>query len=278
MWLAHPQNVRNTFVKSGLGHNMNYGVCVDSRRLIQMMQRDRVGGTVGVIVAALLLASMVLGVPKAYSEAYIGGQIGTTLTGNRLTSVELTDFSPAGTMSDRDLSRSILGGLRLGYYFPRAHWFGVETEAFYTTPHIKQQSTRITIQPGATFQGSPVSGGSIEAVITGDHFRVITWAPVNVMVRYHKTKLQPYAGIGLGVFFARINTTVAGFEGTQSSTSVGLNAKAGLEYYFTRHISVFAEWKYNKASFTFDPNNSGAAGLETDYQVHFATGGLNYHF
>ena len=249
-----------------------------------MMQRDRVRITVGVIVAALFLSSMVLGVPKAYSEAYIGGQIGTTLPGwslipgNRLTSVELTEFSPAGTMSDRDLSRSILGGIRLGYYFPRARWLGVETEAFYTTPHIKQQNTRVTIPPGAIFQGAPVVGGSAENILTGDHLRVITWAPVNVMLRYHKTRLQPYAGVGLGVFFARINTTVAGFEGTQSSTSIGLNAKAGLEFYFTRNISVFAEWKYNKASFTFDPNNSGATGLQTDYQVHFAAGGLNYHF
>jgi opacity protein-like surface antigen len=249
-----------------------------------MIQRNIAGVTGGAIAAALLLSSMVLEVPKAYSEAYIGGQIGTTLPewslipGNRLTNVELTQFSPAGTLSDRELSRSIVGGVRLGYFFPRVPWLGVETEAFYTTPHIKQQNTRITIPPGAIFQGTPVQGGSAEGVLTGDHFRVITWAPVNVMLRYHKTRLQPYAGVGLGVFFARINTTVVGFEGSQSSTSIGLNAKAGLEFYITRHLSLFAEWKYNKSSFTFDPNSSGAAGLETNYQVHFATGGLNYHF
>jgi len=181
-------------------------------------------------------------------------------------------------MSDRELSRSILGGIKLGYYFPRVPWLGIETEAFYTTPHIKRQITEVTIQPGSILQGSPVVGGTTRNVLTGDHFRVITWAPVNVMLRYHKTRLQPYAGVGLGVFFARINTTLAGFEGSQSSTSIGLNAKAGLEFYFTRHLSMFAEWKYNKTSFTFDPNSSQAAGIEADYQVHFATGGLNYHF
>jgi len=57
-----------------------------------MMQRDRVGVTVGVIVAALFLSSIVLEVPKAYSEVYIGGQIGTAVVGNSLTSVGLTDI------------------------------------------------------------------------------------------------------------------------------------------------------------------------------------------
>ena len=58
--------------------------------------------------------------PYAYPEAYIGGQIGTTLAGNTLTGVELTDFSPPGTMSDRELAQSALFGVKVGYYFPRA--------------------------------------------------------------------------------------------------------------------------------------------------------------
>lgn len=252
-----------------------------------MMQRHRVRTTVGVIVAALLLSSMVLEVPKAYSEAYIGGQIGTAVMGNSLTRGELTDIgspagstlSPPGSISDRELSRSILGGIKLGYFFNQARWFGVETEFFYTTPHIKRQSIRITIQPGTVINGvGPVVGGTSENVFTGDHFRVMTWAPVNLMFRYHKTRLQPYIGVGPGIFFARVHTTDAGFEGTQSSTSIGLNAKAGIEFYITRHFTAFAEWKYNRASFSFDANNNGAFGFDADYQVHFGAAGLSYHF
>ena len=182
-------------------------------------------------------------------------------------------------MSDRELSRSILGGVKLGYFFSQARWIGVETEFFYTTPHIKQQSTRITIQPGTVLNGAgPIVGGTSENVLTGDHFRVMTWAPVNLMFRYHKTRLQPYIGVGPGIFFARVHTTVTGFEGTQNSTSIGLNAKAGIEFYITRHLTAFAEWKYNRASFSFDANNNGAFGFEADYQVHFGAAGLSYHF
>lgn len=217
---------------------------------------------------------------KSYSEMYVGGQIGTSITGNSLTDIKLTDFSPSGTMSDRELSRSIILGGKIGYYFPQVQWFGLETEVFYTTPNIKQQSTQITVQPGAILEGfGPVSGGTVEGVLSGDHFRVITWVPVNVMFRYHKMRLQPYAGVGMGLFFARVHTTVAGFEGTQSSTRIGLNAKVGLEYYITKHLSAFGEWKYNRASFSFDSNSSsGAFGFDADYHVHFVAMGLNLHF
>jgi opacity protein-like surface antigen len=231
--------------------------------------------------------SLHLAVHNAHSEAYIGGQIGTVVAGNSLTSVELTDIgappgrtlSPPGFMSDRELTRSILVGGKLGYYFPQLRWFGIETEFFYTTPHIKQQNTRVTIQPGTILNGvGPVVGGATESVLSGDHFRVMTWAPVNFMFRYYKTRLQPYVGVGPGIFFARVHTTVTGLEGTQSSTRVGLNVKAGLEYFITRHLSAFAEWKYNRTSFDFEANSSGAFGFKAEYEVHFVAGGINYHF
>lgn len=239
------------------------------------------------ICGVVLLMSILVGVPNAHPEAYIGGQIGTSVAGNSLTSVELTDIgsppgstlSPPGTMSNRELSQSILGGGRLGYYFPQIRWFGVETEFFYTTPHIKQQNTQVTVQPGTILNGvGPVVGGTTASVLSGDHFRVMTWAPVNLMFRYHKTRLQPYVGVGPAIFFAQVHTTRTGFDGTQSNTRIGLNVKAGLEYLFTRHLGVFAEWKYNRTSFDFEANNNGAFGFKADYDVHFVAGGLNYHF
>ncbi|MGQ0694537.1 MAG: hypothetical protein ACT4OL_03050, partial [Nitrospiraceae bacterium] len=215
------QDLKNGLVMMRITPSMIHGSeYVQSCRVL-VMRRHATLTFVGACAAALLI-SIVPAVPNAYPEAYIGGQIGTTIAGNSLSNVELTDFSPTGSMSDRELSRSVLGGAKLGYYFPKARWFGIETEFFYTTPHIKQQNTRITIQPGAVLSGfGPVPGGTTEGILSGDYFRVMTWVPVNLMFRYHKTRLQPYIGVGPGIFFARVHTTVTGFEGIQNSTRIG---------------------------------------------------------
>jgi opacity protein-like surface antigen len=232
----------------------------------------------------------ILNVSKAYSEVYIGGQIGTTFFGdnNKLTRVDLIDLnlsgpgstlSPPGSMSGRDLASSPVLGGKIGYYFPQAPWFGLELEGYYTTPHIEQQSTRVSILPGSILNGvGPVAGGDATAEFSGDHFRVITIAPFNLIFRYHKTRLQPYIGIGPGIFLARVKTTLPGLEGTQSSTRVGLNVKVGGEYFFTKHVSGFGEVRYNYTTLNFDANDAGAFGFKAIYNPVIFSFGVNYHF
>ncbi len=223
--------------------------------------------------------SLIVSVSPAYPEAYIGGQFGTAVSGNTLTNVDLTDFTPNASMSDRSLAPSPLIGMKLGYFFPRARWFGLETEVYHMTPHIKQQSTTITIPNGAVLQDvGPVTGGTSTGTLTGDHFRVITWVPVNLMFRYYRTRLQPYAGVGPGIFMARVTTTIPEFAGSQSSTRMGLNVKFGFEYLFTRRFTTFAEMKYNYARFDFSGTNSGAFGYRATYAPLILAVGVNYHF
>ncbi len=148
-------------------------------------------------------------------------------------------------------------GAKLGHFFSRARWFGVETEIFNTTPHIKQQFTTVSVPPGPT-----VTGGVATGDVSGDHFRVLTWAPLNLVFRYpYNTRLQPYVAIGPGVFFARVESTSPGFEGSQSSTTLGLNTQVGLRYFITRRVTVFGEWKFNHARFSFTETQPNSASM-----------------
>ena len=66
---------------------------------------------------------------------------------------------------------------QLGYYFDSLKWLGVETEVFNATPHVKQQNLTI--------------GGFDFGTAPGLNFRVLTWAPVNIAVRYQAERSSP---------------------------------------------------------------------------------------
>jgi opacity protein-like surface antigen len=228
-------------------------------------------------VTLLAMSAIAPSPPAARAEWYVAGQIGVTLpSGGGLSSIDVgTPFLPGTTHSDLDLQNSILYGGKLGYYFRSARWFGLETEVFNTTPHIKEQSH--------TFS-NPSSPSSPSATLQGAHFRVVMWAPLNIMLRYPKSRLQPYLGIGPGIFFARIKGEGLGAESptsTSSNGTIGLNAKAGVDYYFTRRLSAFGEWKYNYARFSFSENPDlfpFPYAFKATYSAHSLAFGFAYHF
>lgn len=248
----------------------------------------------------LLMATLVMALWPSITQAesYIAGQFGVTLPsiGKGLTNQELTSTNvsgpggtltfPSGTeLSDQSLKSSLFLGAKLGHFFSRYRWLGIETEVFYTTPHIKQQDVTLTAPGPITF--TPSGGGPPQTLssnqfstaggIQGAHFRVITWAPLNLVFRYPGKRLQPYVAIGPGVFFGRISTPVTSGPDSQSSTALGLNTQLGLRYYFTRHVSMFGEWKYNYTRFNFKENDN-FFGVKSTYSMNHFGFGIAYHF
>jgi opacity protein-like surface antigen len=170
-----------------------------------------------------------------------------------LSSVKLTNL---------DLVSSPIYGAKLGIRFPgRDRWAGLETEFFYTNPHIKQQNI--------TFSGAlPTTTTNF----AGAHVRVATWA-VNWIVRYPGESFQPYIGVGPGIFWGRMSGPAAEL-GTGSDSSLGLNALAGTRLLLTQRLALFGEYKYNRVAFDF----GGTAALHTLYQAHHFVGGLSLLF
>ncbi|MGQ0667193.1 MAG: outer membrane beta-barrel protein [Nitrospiraceae bacterium] len=232
---------------------------------------------------------------EAYAETYVAGQFGGTFPWNGLSKGDLTTSSaaiqtgtvnfPSGTtVSDQSLKNSFVYGGKIGHYFSRARWFGIEAEIFYSTPHIKQQD--ITLRSGAPFTFTPSGGGPSTSignelglgVVPGVNFHVLTIAPFNLMFRYPGTRLQPYLGIGPGIFIARLkDPSVSQGVNTQSSTRLGLNALVGARYYFTRHFAAFAEGKFNYVRFSFE-ENPNFFGFDATYTPIHAVFGLSVHF
>lgn len=196
------------------------------------------------------------------AEMYVAGQVGANIPRD-LSNVEWSAGGVTVGGNDLSLQNSLMYGAKAGYYFDSLKFqnvnLGLETEVFNSTPHIKQQD--ITI-------------GGINAGAAGFTNRVLTWAPVIVVVRYQAGAFEPYAGVGLGVFFSRIS------DGTDSSstTDVGLNTQLGLRYRVTNNVSVFGEWKYNYAN--IEHTNIAGTGLDLsyNYNANIFAAGLGYHF
>ena len=192
---------------------------------------------------------------QSSAERYIAAFGGVSLA-QSFTKVHGTGDDASVQLSNLALKRTGIGGLKLGFSPAGAKWFALETEAFYSTPHIKQQTLTAT---GA--------GGTASTDAPGSHTRVTTWA-FNWIIRYPGEWVQPYAGAGLGIFWGHIADSPS-----SSDTSFGLNALAGLRVKMGQHLVAFSEYKYNRASFDFTN-----ADLHVLYQAHYVVGGLGWSF
>jgi len=217
----------------------------------------------------VLLMPIVLSTPQAYAESYVGGQFGVTFP-QSLSNGTVTQDGFAGLdLSDQPLKSSAMVGAKLGHYFTRARWIGIETSVSYTTPHIKEGSL--------TFSGA--GGSATSPSLPGIHQRMIIW-DADVIFRYPSYRLQPYVGIGPSFYFASLKGPNA--PPGQSGTSLGFNAEGGLQYYLTRQWVLFGEGKYNYARMSYsssdsDPN-ADPFGFRATYSAFTLSLGISYHF
>ena len=235
----------------------------------------RPGCALGLCSIAVGVLCLTLSGRPAHAEMYVAGQVGVNIPYS-LSNVEWGAGGSTVSGNDLSLQNSVMYGAKAGYYFdslktmqpPAWQHFrlGVETEVFNSTPHVKQQDWIIGGQSLGAFIGT--------GTIPGLNFRVLTWAPVNIVVRYQAGAFEPYAGVGLGVFFSNLSTD----SFSSSSTDVGLNTQLGLRYRVTDNFALFGEWKFNRANISH--NNLAGSGLDVsaDYTAHNLVFGVGYHF
>ena len=209
-------------------------------------------------------------------ELYVAGFGGYTI-GHGFDNVEGTGALSGINLGDIDLKDSGVYGAKVGYFLPRRlNWLGLEMEAFNTTPHLKETAfttgahLRVT-----TLAFNAIARAKMMCERHDDHDR--TGRPTtDPDPRAHDfCRLQPYVGVGLGVFFARASDAT----GSASDNAVpGLNVLAGVRYFVTERVALFGEYKYNRATFDFDNVGGTAAGLKGDYSASHIVGGLSLHF
>lgn len=213
---------------------------------------------------ATVAISLLLCPYLAQAEFYVAGQVGATFP-EKISNVQGTGLASGLSFSDLALQTSVIYGGKVGYFFDRLKWLGIEAEAFTTTPHVKQQA--VTACAGAVCTPPVTTPGS--------DLRVTTLA-FNLIARYPGERFQPYVGAGLGVFFAENH--VAGVTHTDEAVP-GANALGGVRFFLTKHLALFGEYKFQYVHFNFEEALGGPGlGISGDYKAHNAVGGIAWHF
>lgn len=212
----------------------------------------------------------------AQAEWYVAGQAGSPFSGS-FDQLSGTSGSIEGLRFPQHLGlqESPLYGGKIGYYLddPAWQWLGFEMEAYTSTPHLKQQGI------GFFEQGAAPHTPSFVQETSGKNVRVTTWSPMSIMFRYRIGTLEPYLGVGLGIYFLHIHDAATDTT-VSSNANMGFIGKGGLRWRMTEHLALFAEWKYNQFDFGFDnlPIGSLSGGGQGQYHTHIAVGGIGWHF
>ncbi len=214
----------------------------------------------------LSVIALAVSVGTAQAEVYIAGQGGVAFPGS-LSSVELSVNGAPGTVPGSDVSQKTSGmyGGKIGYYFPGAfNWLGVETDVYRSTPNLPAQAVMI--------------GASGTISLPAVSHSMITWSPLVVLVRVPSgllsVPLEPYAGVGLGVFFSSLSTQ----SFSSSSTDVGFVSQVGVRYRITPNWAAFGEWKYNRASLSHQNLQGTGLNVDATYSANLLSFGVAYHF
>jgi hypothetical protein len=218
----------------------------------------------------VLLVPIVLFAPQAYAETYVAGQVGMTFP-QALRNGEVTQHGGGSVdLSDQPLKNSLMLGAKLGHYFTKTPWIGIETGLSFANPHVKEGSLTFSGPGGsATFNDLP-----------GLSHRMIIWDVATLMFRYPGHRLQPYVGVGPALYFARLKGPEA--PPGQSATTIGLNAELGARYYITRSWALVGEMQYHRARLGYISNDDNDLadpfGFRATYSALTFSLGLSYSF
>jgi opacity protein-like surface antigen len=156
-----------------------------------------------------------------------------------------------------DYDNTYIVGGRVGFWSPGSRWMGVALDISYFELESEWTETKVL----------PVSA--------------------LVMLRYPGDRLQPYIGMGAGVFFTdtKVDIQLSGQNKNFSDTAVdfGLDTRAGLAWRLFRRLAIFGEYRftYFEADYSDKISSGGTesdVNIEVDNKVHYLLLGISYRF
>jgi opacity protein-like surface antigen len=238
-----------------------------------------------VVVAITVLLSPSLVAAEPYGGLFAGAAL------SRDTDVDGT-IVPEVTFKEVELNTSVVFGGKVGFFFEPAVLggnFGLELEAYHFRPDIDTQTVSFSV-PGfegeTTFRATDLH---ITAIALNGLYRLALAASAD----FPRGRLQPYLGVGLAAFIARLETRTtlldANTDFGDTDVKPGAQVMAGAKFFITPHVALFGEYKFvHTAEFEFalisEPGRSGGFGTVEiakrafNLSTHMLQAGIAYHW
>lgn len=213
------------------------------------------GRAIGVAGALIIAGALIVRPAVSRAEGFADIGIGGAFTQNE--DVEVFGGGAASGIFRGDFADSFTAGGRGGYWFDQIPWFGVAGTVSYFQPDVR-----------------PADIGDVERI----DFTVVPItalamfrAPVQVSRRFPYGQLQPYAGVGPGLFISDFSD----FGFSDTTADPGIDVRAGMYWLFTPEIGMFGEYRFTY--FNAELEDRGAS-VETDVNTHYFVAGLSVRF
>src|SRR5207237_1516371 len=110
---------------------------------------------------------------------------------------------------------------------------------------------------------------------------------VRLMARYGLLKdeefpqgrLQPYAGLGPGIFISKLSGSIGFQEAEDTSTDIGLDARLGFAYLVDSNWALFTEYRFTHVTPSWNVKVfGGETSADTTFNTHHVVLGISYRF
>lgn len=221
-----------------------------------------------VLLAVRAEAGQEYSAPQPVSELYGTGwygaiDLGANLHQNRGDARVFTNGLGDSLTLDPNNDTGFFGGIKVGYVFGTGSIRpAVEGDFFYNGWETGADSTLI-------FNGVTTTSSSRLTINTGAFMS-------NFLLRCGNGKFQPYAGLGVGVYYAESASGNFGpfvIGGGESHADFAWQLIAGGDYYVNTRNSIFIEYRYLVYS-----GSQIDFGKDRSLSQHLLGGGWRFHF
>ncbi len=201
----------------------------------------------------------------SHAESYISFYAGGAFPDN----ADWTDNIGIASSGTIDLDNTATFGAKAGHWFNEANspFLGIEVEANVQFPDWNS----VTTEQALGFILIPPVTTSVTANTT------LVSVLFNTLVRYPRGPVRPYAGVGFGFAVWDIGdqslATVGTFQ-SETDTAFAWDLIAGLDFHVSKRVSLFGEYKYLGANFSFPD----FIGMDIDYRASQVYGGVILRF